>query len=100
VSPPIIDDAADVAGHLGEVVTLRGVVARSKVATLLGVDVASDDPDLRGQPASATGRLEAFDAPDPMADGVIRAGRAAGRYLRLVDPATGGLAAVRATVSG
>ena len=91
----VIEAPAQLAGQVGQVVTLHGTVENSKIASLVGVDVASDDPDLRGQEAWATGRLEQREEEDPMKDGVVRAGRAAGTYLRLVDPATGRLAQVR-----
>src|SRR5687767_11610240 len=54
--PPVLTDPAQLDAHVGQVVTLRGVVSRTKVPTLLGVDV--DDSELADQPAEATGRLE------------------------------------------
>lgn len=91
----IIDSPEQVQQHVGEVVTLHGVVENSKLATLLGVDVESTSPDLRGKDAWATGRIERYQQEDPMKDGIVRAGRGAGAYLRLVDPKTGQLARVR-----
>jgi hypothetical protein len=91
----IIESPDMLAAHVGGVVTLHGVVENSKMPVLLGVDVASDAPDLRGHEAWATGRLEQFEEEDPMRDGVVSAGRAAGTRLRLVDPTTGRLAQVQ-----
>ena len=91
----LIHSRDEVAKHLGEVVILQGEVTNSKQAMLLGVDVESSSPDLRGQEAWAAGRLEKYQVDDPMKDGVIRQGRAAGTYVRLVAPLNGGLAHVR-----
>ena len=42
---------------VGQQVTLQGVVVNSRIATLVGVDVESESPDLRGKEATATGVL-------------------------------------------
>ena len=93
--PVMIQSPDQIAQHLGKVVTLQGPVERFKQATLLGVDVESSSPDLRGKQAWATGRLEAYETDDPTEGGLIRADRGAGKYTRLVDPVTGRLAQVR-----
>lgn len=92
----LVEREADLAGHVGELVTLHGVVTNTKLPTLLGVDVASDSPDLRGREAWATGRLERFDEPPSEVGGVMQQSRGAGARLRLVDPQGAGLAPVRA----
>jgi len=55
--PQVITSADQLDSFVGEIVTIRGPVSDSKVPTILGVDIASDDPDLRGQQAQATGIL-------------------------------------------
>ena len=55
---PVLTSPDQLAAHVGRTVTIRGVVANSKIPTILGVDVRSNDPDLRGRLAEATGVLE------------------------------------------
>lgn len=87
-APPVLTDAAQLADHVGEVVTLRGVQTRTKIPTVCGADVDGDDA-LTDQPVSATGRLEAetVEAADPTVQS-----RGPGTYYRLVDATTGALA--------
>src|SRR4051794_18135778 len=73
---------ADVAACAGKTVTLRGVVSRTKIPTLLGVDIG-DGESLADQPAEATGVLESYTEPEQPADGLQRAGRGPGTYWRL-----------------
>ena len=54
----VLTSGKQVATHVGQTVTLRGVVTNTKIPTILGVDVQSNDPDLRGRLAEATGVLE------------------------------------------
>lgn len=54
---PVITDESQVDTHVGKMVVLRGVVSNTKIPTLLGVDVRSDDPDLRGCYGQACGLL-------------------------------------------
>jgi hypothetical protein len=54
----ILTSGNQVAARAGQTVTLRGVVTNTKIPTILGVDVQSNDPDLRGQLAEATGVLQ------------------------------------------
>jgi len=96
----IIERAADVAGALGKRVTLRGPVENSKIATLLGVDVDSDSPDLRGQAAEATGVLERTTVTQAELDAELArvgqfAHRGPGTFYRLIDPQTHQIAKVR-----
>lgn len=55
---PILTSDKDVDAHVGKVVTIRGTVTNTKIPTILGVDVSSDNPDLRDQIAEATGLLQ------------------------------------------
>jgi hypothetical protein len=57
-SPPVLTREDQIEAHVGRVVTLEGVVSRSKIPTLLGVDVNADsEHDLRGKRARATGTI-------------------------------------------
>lgn len=86
---PVITEASDVPSHVGQVVTLRGVVENSRIAALLGVDVESESPDLRGQMAQATGRLLTWtvtpaDLKKEQENGMV-ANRGPGTFYKLVD---------------
>lgn len=59
-SPPLITREDQLDAHVGELVTVRGEVTNTKWPTILGVDIASDDPDLRGRQGEATGILERY----------------------------------------
>jgi hypothetical protein len=59
-SPPVITREDQLDAHVGELVTVRGTVTDTKWPTILGVDVASGDPDLRGRQGEATGMLERY----------------------------------------
>ena len=93
----VITSSADLASHVGQRVTLRGTVENSRVANLVGADVESESPDLRGQPAIAEGVLEKIvitqeEVDRNNANGQV-AQRGPGTYYRLVDG--GKLAQVR-----
>jgi hypothetical protein len=96
----ILTRPAELAAAVGKTVTLRGTVENSKIATLCGADVDSDSPDLRGQPAEATGVLEREVVTQAELDAAIAekgqfANRGAGTFYRLIDPRTHALARVR-----
>ncbi len=55
---PVLTDYRQLDAHIGKVATIRGVVSNTKIPQIEGVDVLSDDPDLRGKLAEATGILE------------------------------------------
>lgn len=91
--PAILRTASDVPSHVGEVITLEGVVERSKQPTLLGVDVNefdSEGHDARGKRCRATGRLEKHEL--VVDDGPISAHRSPGTYWALVRTDGDGLA--------
>ena len=89
----VIRNQADVASHVGEVITIEGVVERSKQPTLLGVDVSdvdSEGHDSRGKKCRATGRLEKREL---VVDEIpISAHRSPGVYLALLRTEGEGLA--------
>jgi len=77
-------------GSLGKLVTLEGEVARTKIPTILGVDVRSDSPDLRGKWAMATGVLKKWvvtqeDLGRELAAKGVFAHRGPGTFYRLVE---------------
>jgi hypothetical protein len=81
-------------GALGKLVTLEGEVAWTKTPTILGVDVASDSPDLRGKWAMATGLLKKWvvtreDLDRELAARGVFAHRGPGTFYRLVESGTG-----------
>jgi hypothetical protein len=45
---PIVTNQSDLDLYIGKVITIRGKVTNTKIPTIIGVDVRSEDPDLRG----------------------------------------------------
>ncbi len=99
IGPRLLADADGdaLAAAVGDLVTLRGTMSRTRIPTLLGVDVAegSAEPE---QLAEASGWLERDDVTQAEIDArVAREGqyahRGAGTFYRLVAPSGGGLAA-------
>jgi hypothetical protein len=92
--PIVITRTEELSGAVGRVVTLRGVVANTKIPTLVGVDIDSETPDLRGRPATATGVLERWTVTQEELDrravelGGQVASRSAGTIYRLVEAGT------------
>jgi len=58
--PIVLTDPSQVMAHIGEVVTIRGVVPNTKALQIIGVDVGSSGYDLRGKMAEATGALHSW----------------------------------------
>ena len=56
--PLVITHEADWDTYVGRVITLRGLVTNTKIASILGVEVYSGEPNLRGEIAEATGILK------------------------------------------
>ena len=83
-----IDNKSELDRYVGQVITLKGMVTKSKVATIYGVDVKSAKPNLRGRMATATGLLEKRTI-KPKDANRYSAGRGPGVYYRLKDPNTG-----------
>ena len=100
--PPVLTDPATLDAHVGQLVTLRGTLTRTKIPTILGVDVEGPAPDaLADRPAEATGTLEREVVTQEELDAQIAtmgqfANRGAGTFYRLVRPGGGGLASPRA----
>lgn len=90
-----LEAAAAVTLCVGKTIVLVGIPARSKQATLLGVDI---DGDYDGESkCSATGLLERYTVEPPKAEGLIAASRGPGTYLRLLDPHTRTIARAKCT---
>ncbi len=53
----LVTDSSDLEKYVNQIITIRGLVVNSKIPTIIGVDVSSDNPDLRGEVAKATGVL-------------------------------------------
>lgn len=98
--PPVLTLREQLDAHVDELVTLRGEVSNSKVPTIVGVEVGSDDPDLRGEEAEATGVLVRWTVTQAQLDAAIAergmfAHRGPGTFYRLRNPDGGGTAPVR-----
>jgi hypothetical protein len=97
VAPPLIEREAELVGAAGTLVTIRGELTRTKLPTILGVDVdaGTAEPGLR---AEATGWLESTTVTQAELDAKIAkhgqfAHRGPGTFRRLVAPDRKGLAA-------
>ncbi len=53
----LVTDSSDLEKYVNRKITIRGLVVNSKIPTIIGVDISSDNPDLRGEVAEATGVL-------------------------------------------
>ena len=93
--PVVLTDYAELDAHVGELVTVRGEVSSSKIPTILGVDVQSFDPDLRGQQAEATGFLQRRVVTPESLERVDFASRGPGVFYRLKDKDSNDEAPVR-----
>jgi hypothetical protein len=93
-APVVMADPARLEAAVGQSVTIRGVVSNTKIPTILGVDVESEAPDLRGSVGSATGILEKRTVTQAAIDREIAAHgqfahRGPGTFYRLADPRSG-----------
>lgn len=91
----LITDATELDTYVGQLVTIRGEVSNSKIPTIMGVDIQSDSPDLRGQIAEATGILQRYFVTPEDVENANYAHRGAGVFYRLKDPNSDYEAAVR-----
>ena len=88
-SPDQLDD------HVGEIVTIRGEVSNTKIPMIIGVDVHSYNPDLRGQRAKATGVLRRYVVTAEQVTNANYANRGPGVFYRLKDVDSDYVAPVR-----
>lgn len=95
-APHVIVRVGDLDAHVGEVVLIRGEVSNTKIPQILGVDVRSNNPDLRGQSAEAVGVLQRHEvSPEEIAKADY-ANRGPGVFYRLKEVGSDSEAAVRA----
>jgi len=98
--PLLITRKSDLDGAVNQRVTLQGTVENSRIATLLGVDVESESPNLRGRAAVATGILHRYVVTKESLDRETAehgqfAHRGPGTYYQLIDEKSGQLAQVQ-----
>jgi len=87
---PVVTEHSDLERHVGKVITIRGRVTNTKIPSIIGVDVESDDPDLRGEIAEATGVLQKWTVTEQQLEETIEkhgmtANRGAGTFYRLKE---------------
>jgi hypothetical protein len=90
-SRPLVDKPETVPLFEGKEIRLVGLVSNSKIPEIHGVDVTSNNPDLRGQQAEAYGVLRRIVISESEASALDRAmvaHRGAGTYWLLEDPKT------------
>lgn len=93
--PAVLTSADQVDDHVGEIVTIRGEVSNTKIAMIIGVDVQSSNPDLRGQRAEATGLLRCYVVTTEQVANAKYANRGPGVFYRLKDVDSDYVAPVR-----
>jgi len=84
----IVMDESELPNYIEKLITIKGEVSNTKIPQILGVDIVSDDPDLRGKKAMATGILESWTVKEEDID-PYSANRGAGTFYRLKDPVSG-----------
>lgn len=84
-NPDTILSHEDLNKYVGKLITIMGQVSNTKIPTIIGVDVSSDKPDLRGEMAIATGILEKWIVSENEVD-ILSANRGAGTFYRLKVP--------------
>lgn len=91
-APVVITDPGELDKHLGDLVTIVGEQTRTKIPTVLGVDVDGDH-ELSERRVRATGILQRrVVKPEDLEDGPIMASRGPGTYYSVIDPDTKHLA--------
>ena len=94
-SSMLITNSSQLPNWIGELITIRGEVSNTKIPQIIGVDISSDSPDLRGKNAEATGVLEFWEVKASEVD-KYSANRGAGAFYRLTDPVSGETVQVKA----
>jgi hypothetical protein len=97
---PIITDKDHLDEYVGQLVVVQGVVTNTKIPTIMGIDVCSDSPDLRGQSAIVVGVLHKWIVTREELDRQVAkrgwfAHRGPGTFYRLVDVDSGEVAQVQ-----
>lgn len=60
IVPTVLTSQDQLEQNIGAIVKIVGVVTNTKIPQIMGVDIRSDDPDLRGEMAMAIGVLESW----------------------------------------
>lgn len=93
-TPVLLTSREKIDDNVGKLVTIKGEVTNTKIPSILGIDVESSEPDLRGKAATATGILKKWTVTEEelkkqIEEKGIFANRGAGTFYRLADPKTG-----------
>lgn len=83
----IIESSEQLDKYVGKSITIKGVVTDTKIPTIMGIDIVSDDPNLRGKLGVATGILQKTVFTEDEID-KYAANRGAGKFYKLKDPET------------
>lgn len=83
----LIEKHEDLEKHVGEIITIKGVVSNTKIPCIIGVDILSDSPDLRGEIGIASGILEKSVVLEEDVD-IYSSNRGAGTFYLLRNPST------------
>ena len=97
---PVITSQMNIDAYIGQVISIKGEVANTKIPTIFGIDVKSDSPNLRGKVGIATGILEKWiitgeELERRMEEKGMFPHRGPGVYYRLKEVDTGHTAQVR-----
>ena len=90
----IIESNEQLDKYVGKEITIKGPVSNTKIPSIMGIDIVSDDPDLRGQLGVATGNLHKKTITEDEVD-KYSANRGAGTFYVLKDRKTNGLVQVK-----
>ena len=70
---------------VGSEIIIGGYVSNTKIPQIMGVDVRSEDPDLRGSLGQARGILERWEVTEEDVSGARTANRGAGVFYRIKE---------------
>ena len=83
----IIESSEQLDKYVGKSITIKGAVTNTKIPTIMGIDILSDDPNLRGKLGVATGILQKTVFTEDEID-KYAANRGAGTFYKLMNPDT------------
>ena len=83
----IIESSEQLDKYVGKSITIKGAVTNTKIPTIMGIDILSDNPNLRGKLGVATGILQKTVLTEDEID-KYAANRGAGTFYKLLDPDT------------
>ena len=82
-----LTDASELDKYVGKEICIVGEVSNTKIPQILGVDVVSENPDLRGSKGMACGVLVKWIVEESEVD-PYTANRGAGTFYQIVHPET------------